>query len=54
MGWYSETWTIGVTTDAHGGEKQVRHEELVEELRKELAVVCERYKEIATFHNELE
>jgi hypothetical protein len=51
VGWQAETWQIGISLDAHGGEKERRHEKLAMELAKELDALCEseKYREIVSY-----
>jgi hypothetical protein len=40
MGWESERWSVSITLDAHGGDKEKEHEKLWRELQIQLTEVA--------------
>lgn len=43
MGWSGYTLTIGVSVDAHGGDRQERGEKRYEEFTDRLTKLCEEF-----------
>jgi hypothetical protein len=48
MGWSAETITLHISLDAHGGDKQERHDAIYEDFKQALRNLClsEPFKQI--------